>query len=99
MNYFVYSIYFFWVISEDLKAVAPLVVISLRLTLSCMKGKMQFGVLALVFVGLLSFVLDRGVDGIPFNSIVPNLSTGWFFKPGPAESVLFGLLVLKVSFY
>lgn len=36
------------------------------------------------------------VDAALFNAIVPNLSTGWFAKPGPSESILFGLIVLKV---
>lgn len=35
-------------------------------------------------------------DAYPFQAVVPNLSTGWFAKPGPAESLLFGVLVLKV---
>lgn len=38
-----------------------------------------------------------GADAALFNAIVPNLSSGWFAKPGPSESILFGLIVLKVS--
>lgn len=37
-----------------------------------------------------------GADAALFNAVVPNLSTGWFAKPGPSESILFGLVVLKV---
>lgn len=37
-------------------------------------------------------------DAAVFNAIVPNLSSGWFAKPGPTESLLFGLIVLKVKY-
>jgi hypothetical protein len=43
--------------------------------------------------------LNEPAEGIPFNAIVPNLSTGWFHKPGPTESIVFGLIVLKVCMH
>jgi hypothetical protein len=51
-------------------------------------------IVTVVVVALgLNSVSEAGV----FNAIVPNLSSGWFAKPGPTESLIFGLMVLKVS--
>jgi hypothetical protein len=51
----------------------------------------------LVSLGLVAVTLHQvpQVDGL-VNAIVPNLSTGWFAKPGPTESLIFGLLMMKV---
>jgi len=55
------------------------------------------GVLTTILcISLVALGLNQVADAGLFNAVVPNLSTGWFAKPGPTESLVFGLLVLKV---
>ncbi|CAL8144083.1 unnamed protein product [Orchesella dallaii] len=55
------------------------------------------GFLAVAVCGAVAALgLNSVTEAVPFNAVVPNLSSGWFAKPGPSESLLFGLIVLKV---
>jgi hypothetical protein len=56
------------------------------------------GLLTTIFsIGVVAFGLNQVTEAGIFNAVVPNLSSGWFAKPGPTESLVFGLMVLKVS--
>ncbi len=52
--------------------------------------------LALFVCCLLIGVFDVVECALPFG-IFPLLTSGWYYKPNPVESVIFGLIVVKVS--
>lgn len=52
--------------------------------------------LALCVCYLLIGVSDVVECALPFG-IFPLLTSGWYYKPNPVESVIFGLIVVKVS--